>query len=78
MADVKLCKDCKWCRPYRGPSLFWPTKDYRVAKCVRPNWRSPVTGEMEREPGQPSYAATERKFDGADTCGPEGKFWEAR
>lgn len=72
MADVKLCKDCKWCRPGKVSGVLFTIKDYSFAKCVRPDlMESPVTGTKVT-----AFCELDRSYE--HRCGPEGKHWEPR
>ena len=64
---MKLCKDCRHCRPHEIRVLLWVTKHYQYAKCAQTT--DPVTGEAER------FCEFERKPN--RPCGPTGALWEA-
>jgi hypothetical protein len=73
--ELKLCKDCKHCRPYVTVNRHWlfryPTTmeiNYEYAKCAAANI-NPVDGSAS------SYCNTERAYP-ANKCGPEGKLFE--
>jgi hypothetical protein len=73
MADVKLCKDCKWCAVKR-PILFAPNYDY--AKC-----RHSSTSGREAQylvAGEPQVFCSSWRGEYDNRCGPEGKYWEPR
>jgi hypothetical protein len=72
---MKLCKDCKWCKPkeeligyYCGEARKY--ESYADSTCKHANVISSVTGE-----------AVERCEDVRDEtlkCGRDGRWWEAK
>jgi len=88
---MKLCKDCKHCvpdvyEPVWYERLFGVKRVVRwqFAKCNRNNHdeyeTSFVDGTRQRKFGvvAPYYCSTERSCALPITCGPEGKYWEAK
>ena len=75
MADLKLCKDCRWCEAPHG-----------IPFCRRPTPRQALTGfEKGREIGscevQRSVGYFWARFSGHDRewlCGKEGRWFEPR
>lgn len=69
-AAMRLCKDCKHCRPDRFFAIIAPfgSKKYQYADCAY--LKSPVDGSPWR------MCSTMRWID--HLCGPEGRFWEKR
>jgi len=86
MKTPKLCKDCKWCRPFEYPGLQdwrWP-----VAECTCPrNLASPAPSLVDGESSSQEYrwpACCQHRSDGwldrmlMRTCGRAGRWWEAK
>jgi hypothetical protein len=74
MTTIRLCKDCRWAaleeeksemvwRCTHQRSKFVPSPDYATGRPVKP--RQLRCGEA-------------RFFDDGHTCGPQGRYWEAR
>lgn len=85
MAEVKLCKDCHWCRPVRELNiLWWPTKNsWKYAKCGYPHLLTNIPERPNLVSGgklpvviDRGYCNILRNYD--DYCGPVGKYWEAK
>lgn len=74
---MKLCKDCKWA--HRGWLDIFFLSNWKYAKCANPNTESyggetnPVTGVVT--PVRDPFCENARIYD---TCGPEGKLFEAK
>lgn len=76
MADVKLCKDCKWCVPGKRRGLWSMQFDYGTAKCAH---KSAATREVQAlVDGLAHVFCSTWRGEYAERCGPEGKFWEPR
>lgn len=67
---MKLCKDCKHCRPTVDKFLWLKDIDYRWAKCASEDCIDLVSG------GGGVYCKHQRETEGR--CGYEGKNWEAK
>jgi hypothetical protein len=72
---VQLCKDCRWAalEEESGDSMVW--------RCMHP--RSKFTPPPDYVTGKPVTprqlrCSEARYFDDSHTCGPQGRFWEAR
>ena len=78
---MKLCKNCKHCKP-DGCFLFWFSKcRYKYSKCTKTCKTSDVTDLTTGEIilGDYFYCSFEREdYHHRDFCGPEGKHWEAK
>jgi hypothetical protein len=70
----KLCKDCKWYRKSWIEHIVFRTNRYDM--CASPNTcKDLITGNERR------FCDTLRRksYEMLDySCGPEGKFWEAK
>jgi len=68
---MKLCKDCKHCRP--NTAFRWlPFCKYDFAECKHPSAvirHDPVSGHREH-----TFCELTRKW--SDRCGPDAKFFE--
>ncbi len=67
---MKLCKDCKHCRPSVEKFLWITSLNYKYAKCAAPHVINLVTGDGG------AYCDIERR-DFSD-CNRNGRFWEAK
>jgi len=73
---LKLCKDCKWCKP---EWIFFFSRDkWEYAKCLRispePNDVCQVDGFSKKS--RLPYCTIERKSYGE--CGPDAKLFESK
>ena len=73
MENIKLCKNCKHCTPYIGATgiVLW-----NISTCNRPNRKiviDLVGGEEEK-----THCSAQRYQDWVDSCGPDGKYFEAK
>ena len=66
---MKLCKDCKHCQP----NDEWLSDGYQLRYALCGNRPSPVTGI-----GRIKCRDERRGSWFFDTCGTEGKYWEAK
>lgn len=68
---MKLCKDCRWM--YRYMTLA----SYTVPACEHPNLmvENPVCGPVLQIK---SCEEMRRDAEPANTCGPEGRWWQER
>jgi hypothetical protein len=74
MTDIKLCKDCKWYRKDWISHILNGTHHYDT--CASPNTtQNPVTGNENRFC---DMLRAERWKELDYSCGPEGRYWEAR
>jgi hypothetical protein len=76
MTDLKYCKNCKHCRPNRLMHILslGTINLYEFAKCMRPQ-----PDDLVSQSPKFFYCSTERtSYFTIDTCGTEGKYWEAR
>lgn len=74
MSDLKLCRDCKHCRPRR---FLWWTR-YRNARCNAlcwPDQTDPVTGTV-KVGGSRMLCGVARLL--SDRCGEDGFYWEPK
>lgn len=78
---MKLCKDCKWCKPNNGiVSWFGLTSEkWEYAKCANPKTSgsgkiSAVDGRQE--PAPPSYCKVNRDYK--ISCGHDAKYFEPK
>jgi hypothetical protein len=73
---VKLCKDCRWCKPEGFSNWLAGLSRYRWARCAHPRFKpSPVTGKIVHD----EFCANERKsYEFVDTCGEDGKYFEPK
>ena len=67
-SDFKYCSDCKHFRPFMIGWWIFKFRYPGLEKCAQ---------ELEPVNGEPSkFCEFKRGMDG--TCGPKGKFWEAK
>lgn len=78
---MKLCKDCKWCRPANGiVSWFGLTREkWKYAKCTNP--KTDGSGKVDvvdghQKPAPPSYCKVNRGYN--ISCGQEAKYFEPK
>ena len=67
-------KYCINCRHYEAVPISNDIDNFD--RCMRKRHVSPVTGKQSWAPG--FYCDTQRKVEGENYCGPEGKFFEVR
>ena len=69
---MKLCKNCK----------FWQAgteENGRYDVCLaRPRPSIPNLIRGGSTPGVATFCGTSREYDTSESCGPDGKFWEAK
>lgn len=71
---TKLCKDCKWYRKDWIESIIFRTNKYDMCAC--PNTTNDlVTGHKQRFC---DMLRTCRYSELDYSCGPDGRFWEAK
>ena len=75
MKEIKLCKDCKWCKPDNSRLLMGKKWCMKFASCVRPLRIDPVTGEQETNA---YYCSTERGAITKTWCGEKAQYFEPK
>ncbi len=74
MSDIKLCKDCKHCRPDEDYMTFWrkrlTPKALKFARCVVDDYVGSEDGTW--------YCSTQRTSELEELCGKKGRFWEPK
>lgn len=70
---MKLCKDCKWVKPYKITSFICRTN---MAECQHPSQFtiSPITGDKIKDESGFTYCESVRSEVG--NCGEDAKNWE--
>jgi hypothetical protein len=86
MTKPKLCRTCRWSRPYWPLLLFSFGIDrqgyWRYARCMHPSARQDNTEDRRTEllvTGGTKLKVTEQRFCATQRqslCGEEGRFWE--
>ena len=77
--ETKFCKDCKFCKRSLSDFIFL-FGTYRFAMCARPGLKEINTEYLVHKKHQPDkYCSSERMtYQWVDTCGAEGKYFEAK
>ena len=78
MSEIKLCKDCKWCKPFvrHNGSL-----SYETAECMSPKGRRPSLLDGELVAVDLTYCKGHRSREWgpyAVACGTSGQWFEPR
>ena len=71
---IKLCKDCKWYRKSWLEHILMRTSMYDMCACPSTT-QNPVSGYENRFC---DMLRAERWEEFDYSCGPEGRYWEAR
>ena len=70
---MKLCKDCKYCKPLVTKFLWVKFVNYELARCSHELSLDLVSGEPKL------FCDLSRKYDfQVKFCTPKGKYWEAK
>jgi hypothetical protein len=70
----KLCKDCKWYRKSWFEHIFFRSSNFDT--CTSPNTTTDLVTGYQRRFCDMLRANRWKELD--FSCGPEGRFWEAK
>ena len=74
MTDIKLCKDCKWYRKDWISHIL--NRNHHYDMCASPNTTQNLVTGNENRFCDMLRAQRWKELD--YSCGPDGRFWEAR